>query len=69
MIKHLITRGNNAHSVTTLAVYIAGHNMPTNAFTQIIDRQNISSNTMHVTKGNVVLSPREPYSNAKMKTA
>ncbi len=59
----------NADSVTRLRVYIAGHGMPTDAFIQIIDRQNISGNTMHVIKANIVLSPREPYSNAKMKTA
>ena len=33
---------------TTLAVYIAGRGMPTDAFTQIIDRQDILGNTMHV---------------------
>ncbi len=34
--------------------YTAGHGMPTDAFTQIMDRQEILGNTMHVTKANVV---------------
>ncbi len=54
----------------TLAVYIAGHCIPTNAVTQLINHHKILGNTMHVTKANVVLSPRDPYSNAtKMKNA
>ena len=64
MIKHGKSSRNNARSVTTLAVCIAAHGMPTNALAQTIDRQEISGNTMHV-----VLSPRDPYSNAEMKTA
>ena len=53
------------HSRYTLQVTVC----QMDAFTQIIDRQEDSATTMHVIEANVLLAPRDPYCNAKMKTA
>ncbi len=47
----------------------AGNDVPTGAFVQVMDRQRIAGSSTITVVHNAVLSPRDLYSYARMKTA
>ncbi len=70
MIKHPCNSTKYTYAVTTHdAFYLAGNCMPSDAFTQIIDRLVITGSECMLVLPNVELSLHDQYRHAKIETA